>query len=284
MRNGRQPTGPHSWARSPAPFPRLTVHDVVTAVTACMMPRFGADGLLVATVANDRLWVVGSKGYSPAFLDHFHRLPFSGVNPATEALLRRSASFIESEDEYSLRYPEAAAFAAHTGKKAGAFLPLIASGRVGVCVVSYAQPHAFSQEERTLLEELSGLIAQALERASLYNAATARARELQHALLPGELPSVAAASAAARYLPAGQGAEIGGDWYDVIPLSAERVALVVGDVMGHGMAEAATMGRLRTAVRTLSELELSGFAQGSGRDAGSLRARRSPWCLPPQDR
>jgi Stage II sporulation protein E (SpoIIE) len=63
-------------------------------------------------------------------------------------------------------------------------------------------------------------------------------------------------TAAARYQAARQGADVGGDWYDVIPLSAARVALVIGDVMGHGMAEAATMGRLRTAVRTLSDLEL----------------------------
>ncbi|MFD4242151.1 SpoIIE family protein phosphatase [Streptomyces sp. NPDC058525] len=236
----------------------LSVHDVVTAVTGCLMPHFGADGLLIVTVDNDRLRVVGSKGYSRAFLDQFDGLPFTvaSAHPGAEALLRRSPSFIESPDEYSLRYPQAAAFAAHTGKMAKAFLPLIASGRVGVCVVSYARPHTFSKEERSLLEELSGLIAQALERASLYDAATERARELQRALLPRELPSVAAVAAAARYLPAGHGAEVGGDWYDVIPLSAERVALVVGDVMGHGMAEAATMGRLRTAVRTLSDLEL----------------------------
>jgi hypothetical protein len=60
----------------------------------------------------------------------------------------------------------------------------------------------------------------------------------------------------AQYLPAGRGDEVGGDWYDVIPLSADRVALVIGDVMGHGIAEAATMGRLRTALRTLADLEL----------------------------
>ncbi|MER7186773.1 ATP-binding SpoIIE family protein phosphatase, partial [Streptomyces hyaluromycini] len=63
--------------------------------------------------------------------------------------------------------------------------------------------------------------------------------------------------AAARYLPAGRGEQVGGDWFDVIPLSADRVALVVGDVMGHGIAEAATMGRLRTAVRTLADLDMA---------------------------
>ncbi|MER6982769.1 ATP-binding SpoIIE family protein phosphatase, partial [Streptomyces carpinensis] len=70
------------------------------------------------------------------------------------------------------------------------------------------------------------------------------------------LPRLPAARAAARYLPAGRGEQVGGDWYDVIPLSADRVAMVIGDVMGHGIPEAATMGQLRTAVRTLAELDL----------------------------
>ncbi|MEU2930932.1 ATP-binding SpoIIE family protein phosphatase [Streptomyces sp. NPDC007251] len=111
-------------------------------------------------------------------------------------------------------------------------------------------------DERTLLTALSGLIAQALERAELYDEATTRARTLQRSLLPQALPELPEVTTAARYQPAKQGADVGGDWYDVIPLSAARVALVIGDVMGHGMAEAATMGGLRTAVRTLSELEL----------------------------
>jgi hypothetical protein len=78
---------------------------------------------------------------------------------------------------------------------------------------------------------------------------------LQRALLPPALPSTPALTTAARYLPASS-TEVGGDWYDIIPLSADRVALVIGDVIGHGLAEAATMGRLRTAVHTLADLDL----------------------------
>ncbi|MFG2874159.1 SpoIIE family protein phosphatase [Streptomyces sp. NPDC048337] len=79
---------------------------------------------------------------------------------------------------------------------------------------------------------------------------------LQRSLLPHTLPQQAALEIASRYLPAGTEAGLGGDWFDVIPLSGARVALVVGDVVGHGIRAAATMGRLRTAVRTLADVDL----------------------------
>ncbi|WP_238426420.1 amino acid permease [Streptomyces adustus] len=83
------------------------------------------------------------------------------------------------------------------------------------------------------------------------------ALKLQRSLLPRGLPPHAAVDSASRYLPADSGAGVGGDWYDVIPLSGTRVALVVGDVLGHGLQAAATMGRLRTGVRVLARMDLS---------------------------
>ncbi|MFD0331875.1 SpoIIE family protein phosphatase [Streptacidiphilus monticola] len=154
------------------------------------------------------------------------------------------------------RYPHATEIAALGGKQAWAFLPLLVSGRLsGICIVSFDEPRDLDADERTLLQVLSGLIAQALERARMYDAEHSRAQALQRGLLPTALPESPAVRTAARYLPASQGL-LGGDWYDVIPLSADRVALVIGDVMGHGLPEAATMGRLRTAVHTLAGLEL----------------------------
>ncbi|MEU9440504.1 amino acid permease [Streptomyces sp. NPDC048304] len=83
------------------------------------------------------------------------------------------------------------------------------------------------------------------------------ALKLQRNLLPRRLPQHAAVDAASRYLPADNGSGVGGDWYDVIPLSGTRVGLVVGDVLGHGLRAAATMGRLRTGVRVLARLDLT---------------------------
>ncbi|MEV6111359.1 amino acid permease [Streptomyces sp. NPDC052109] len=83
------------------------------------------------------------------------------------------------------------------------------------------------------------------------------ALKLQRSLLPRRLPRHAAVDSASRYQPADSGSGVGGDWYDVIPLSGTRVGLVVGDVLGHGLRAAATMGRLRTGVRVLARLDLS---------------------------
>ncbi len=165
--------------------------------------------------------------------------------------------FLSSVEEYGARYPDLIGRPARAGKQAWAFLPLTASGKTfGVCVVAFDRARRLTDEERTLLTTISALVAQALERARLYDAEHTRSRELQRSLLPRALPEVPACTAAARYLPAGQGMDVGGDWYDIIPLSGGQVALVVGDVMGHGLPEAATMGRLRTALHTLADLEL----------------------------
>ncbi|MEU6319757.1 amino acid permease [Streptomyces sp. NPDC047009] len=83
------------------------------------------------------------------------------------------------------------------------------------------------------------------------------ALKLQRSLLPRRLPPLTGLESASRYLPADSGSGVGGDWFDVIPLSGTRVGLVVGDVLGHGLRAAATMGRLRTGVRVLARLDLA---------------------------
>ncbi|MEU9476533.1 SpoIIE family protein phosphatase [Streptomyces sp. NPDC048191] len=237
----------------------VTAQDVMAAVADGVMTPLGATGLIMLGAVGDRLTVVGSRGYSERFTRMLDGLWMVGdtTNPAGDALRSRTPLCISSPEEFLRRYPATEALTRSSGKKAWAFLPLAVSGReIGTAVISFGEPRVLDDDEQTLLTALSGLIAQALERAGLYDEATTRARTLQRSLLPQALPELPELTTAARYQPAKQGADVGGDWYDVIPLSAARVALVIGDVMGHGMAEAATMGALRTAVRTLSELEL----------------------------
>ena len=236
----------------------VTSRDVVKAVAQHVLPPFGADGLVIDVFESNRLRVVGAAGYPQEFLSLIDKQPL-GSNPViTDVLETRTPLLIESRAEFRRRYQMYFdSVVKASPKEAWAFLPMIASGRsTGTCVVSFARPRSFSDEEHALLTAMSGLIGQALERARLYDVEHARAQELQRGLLPRALPRLPVARAAARYLPTGRGEEVGGDWYDVIPLSAERVAIVIGDVMGHGIAEAATMGRLRTAVRTLADLDM----------------------------
>ena len=234
----------------------VTSLDIVAAVADRVLPPFGASGLVIQVVEDGRMRTVGAVGYSQPFLDLING-PVPDLTPAADVLARRRPSFISSADEYRRRYPATADVLAVCGKQAWAYLPLVVSGRVvGLCVVSFDRPRLLTGAERALLTTLSGLIAQALERARLFDAEHARSQALQRALLPRQLPELPAITAAARYLPAGRGMDVGGDWYDVIPLSADRVALVIGDVMGHGLPEAVIMGRVRTALQTLSDLEL----------------------------
>ncbi|GES28687.1 SpoIIE family protein phosphatase [Streptomyces angustmyceticus] len=112
----------------------------------------------------------------------------------------------------------------------------------------------FEEEDLAFAEELAARAAVAIDNARRYTREHTTAVTLQRSLLPQTLPEQSALEAAHRYLPALAG--VGGDWFDVIPLPGARVALVVGDVVGHGLHAAATMGRLRTAVHNFSALDL----------------------------
>ncbi|MFJ9407167.1 SpoIIE family protein phosphatase [Streptomyces sp. NPDC101393] len=115
----------------------------------------------------------------------------------------------------------------------------------------------FDEEDRAVAAELGSRAAVCIDNARRYTREHTTAVTLQRSLLPGALPEQDAVEVAYRYLPAqAEKAGVGGDWFDVIPLPGARVALVVGDVVGHGLHAAATMGRLRTAVHNFSALDL----------------------------
>ncbi|MFK0216804.1 SpoIIE family protein phosphatase [Streptomyces vinaceus] len=138
-------------------------------------------------------------------------------------------------------------------------VPMSARGAVlGAAVfVRQARAHGFEPDDVLLAEEIAARAAVCIDNASRYTRERTAALALRRSLLPQRLPVLGALEAVTRYLPAHGQAELGGAWYDVIPLSGARVALVVGDAQGHGLNAAVTMGRLRTAVRTLADLDLS---------------------------
>ncbi|MEU6707081.1 SpoIIE family protein phosphatase [Streptomyces wuyuanensis] len=118
-------------------------------------------------------------------------------------------------------------------------------------------PMPFQESDLLLAEELVSRAAVSLDNARRHARATSSALALQCNLLPRRLRGGSAVEAASRYLPADMDRGVGGDWFDVIPLAGARVALVVGDVVGHGINAAAKMGKLRAAAHTLAGLELS---------------------------
>ncbi|MFI1654736.1 SpoIIE family protein phosphatase [Streptomyces sp. NPDC020472] len=139
------------------------------------------------------------------------------------------------------------------------YVPLIVRGTpLGlVTFVRGDDSEPFDDGDRSVAEELASRTAVCIDNARRYRRERTAAFMLQRSLLPRSLPELSAVEAASRYLPADSHLGAGGDWFDVIPLSGARVGLVVGDVVGHGLGAAATMGRLRAMVHTLAELDLA---------------------------
>ncbi|MEV3972985.1 SpoIIE family protein phosphatase [Streptomyces sp. NPDC050698] len=225
----------------------VTVRDLVALIAHQILPAFGAQGLVLSGVEAGRLKITGHHGYPADVVERLDALSLdTDLTPAGQVLADGTPAFFAHPAELAASYPGAPQI---SGKQAWAFLPLIISGRpVGCCILSYARPHTFTADERAVLTSLSGLIAQALDRARLYDTKHRLVHELQRALLPRALPRLPGLDVAARYLPAGHGTEVGGDFYDVLRLDDTTAAAVIGDVEGHSVAAAALMGQVRTAV------------------------------------
>ncbi|MFF6831488.1 SpoIIE family protein phosphatase [Streptomyces sp. NPDC012438] len=136
--------------------------------------------------------------------------------------------------------------------------PLRGRRRVIGAAVFLRRPERAGFEPNDLLvaAQLATHTALGIDKAVLYGREAYIADELQRTMLPDSLPQPTGVRLASRYLPAAETARVGGDWYDAIPLPGSRVALVVGDVMGHSMTSAAIMGQLRTTLQTLAGLDL----------------------------
>jgi serine phosphatase RsbU (regulator of sigma subunit)/anti-sigma regulatory factor (Ser/Thr protein kinase) len=130
-----------------------------------------------------------------------------------------------------------------------------AGGLLGVLTVAREAVDAYTDDDVRLVEQLATRMATAVDNALRYREQRDTALTLQRSLLPRALPALPGLRTASRYLPGAAGAEVGGDFYDVVPLPGGRVGLVVGDVMGRGVAAAAVMGQLRAAVRAYAMVE-----------------------------
>ncbi|MFI5685232.1 SpoIIE family protein phosphatase [Streptomyces sp. NPDC051636] len=156
------------------------------------------------------------------------------------------------------RSPEAAVLLGRAGIHSYLAVPLIARGEVlgALDLKRTRNPEPFGEDDLLLARELAARAAVQIDNARWYQNARTTALTLQRSLLPSHPPVTTGLEVASRYQPAGATTEVGGDWFDVIPLEDGKTALVVGDVMGSGISAAATMGRLRTATTTLASLDL----------------------------
>jgi serine phosphatase RsbU (regulator of sigma subunit)/anti-sigma regulatory factor (Ser/Thr protein kinase) len=136
--------------------------------------------------------------------------------------------------------------------------PLHGRHRVLGTVVLLRRPDrpAFTGDDLLVASQLATHTALGVQKAVMYGHEASVTDTLQRTMLPSSLPEPTGVQLASRYLPASETAQVGGDWYDAIPLPGNRVALIVGDVMGHSMTSAAIMGQLRTIVQTLAGLDL----------------------------
>ncbi|WLQ68326.1 SpoIIE family protein phosphatase [Streptomyces glycanivorans] len=188
--------------------------------------------------------------------------------PSTDigAGLLRGRSVLDTDlarrSGWEQQHPERAERIVECGFHSLIAVPMRARGVVlGVAMFWRAQrPEPFEDEDLSVAEEIVARAAVSMDNARRYSREHNVAVTLQRSLLPQGLPDQSAIDAAYRYLPAQAGlgglGGVGGDWFDIIPLPGARVALVVGDVVGHGLHAAATMGRLRTAVHNFSSLDL----------------------------
>lgn len=248
--------------------------EVLRVAAGLSMPGFTPDGLAVFGVEGDRLTIIGHHGHQPGDDSPFSHMSLDTDYPAAEVVRTGRAVYISTPDQYKGRYPATWPLASSFGRHSWAFLPLTVAGRtMGAWMAAFAYPVTFNPDERSVLTTVARMLAQALSRAGTAESERALTDGLQRSMLPTLGPQIPGMNVAARYVPTGGGLQVGGDWYDMIPLpggppSGEgRIALVIGDVQGHDVRAAGLMGQLRIALRAYA-------SEGHGPDAVLSRASR----------
>jgi serine phosphatase RsbU (regulator of sigma subunit) len=228
-------------------------------------------GAFVTVVPNGELQLVMWEGITAEVIDQYRELHAGSRLPVTDAIRFREPVWIRSRRDRVDRYPQLMTM---PGNEASVSLPLVVGGTVrGAIAVGFDEPRDFDESERFSIRTIAHLSALALERAGTpidlraapaepaaparpvdeLLAELAHEREtvdlLQRALLPDALPAVPGYQMAARAVPAGTTARIGGDWYDAFLTRDGNLTIAVGDVAGHGVRSAAAMAQLRHALR-----------------------------------
>ncbi|EFL13576.1 SpoIIE family protein phosphatase, partial [Streptomyces sp. C] len=227
-----------------------TVNDVTDVLKDPeALGHLGAVSVMLGIVDGGRIHLV-AEGQLGSYVPEIEYTRIDAEFPMSEAVRSLQPVFIASREEFQRRYPLLWPYIEPLAVRSGVYLPLIAQGRpVGALGLLYTRDGDFDAEERNLLVALGSGIAQGLQRAMLFEQEHDLAEGLQRAMLPRVIPEVPGALIAVRYRAARVGRDIGGDWYDVVPLGEGRVGVTIGDVEGHDTDAAAVMGQLRIVLR-----------------------------------
>ncbi|MFJ5775606.1 SpoIIE family protein phosphatase [Streptomyces sp. NPDC093094] len=231
-----------------------TVQDVIDVVKDTRgLTHLGATSLVLGLVEAGRIRLI-AEGPTGSFVPGTDVTGIDEPYPMSEVVRTLSPRFIESPEEFAAGYPILWPHITDLRITSAAYLPLIVQARpIGAMGLLYNNRRGFSGEERNILVAMGSSIAQSLQRAMFYEQEADIAQGLQQAMLPRTIPSVRGADVAVRYRAASIGGaigrDIGGDWYDLIPLPGGRVGAVIGDVQGHDTHAAAVMGQLRIVLR-----------------------------------
>ncbi|MYW67057.1 SpoIIE family protein phosphatase [Streptomyces sp. SID8379] len=232
----------------------VTVDDVVAVLSgASGLDRFAADGLVLGLVEGDDLKLIALVGQSMQALDELKLHQIDESLPLAEVVVNRRPRFVEDLPDLAHRFTRLGPYIDRLKLDSAAFLPLVAQDRaIGGLALFYRGRREFTDADRNLCIGLSGIVAQSLQRAILFDEERDLARSLQATMLPKSVPQVPDTELAVRYHAAWGGRQVGGDFYDVIVLPRGRVGIVVGDVQGHDTHAAAIMGQLRIALRAFA--------------------------------
>lgn len=238
---------------------RKVVQHAIEAATSVVGARFGVffyssrgeDGM-----PRRRFALAGSPPESFARLGEPQGTSLFATDPPERATVR--CADVTLDPRYGGRAPHHGMPPAHPPVRSFLSVPVIAASGEVLGSLYFGHPDAgvFAERDEQLAQGIAAQAASAMENARLYRHERATAMRLQRSLLPAAPSRMGDLDVATAYLPGEQGARVGGDWFDVIPLSADRVALVIGDVMGRGIGAAAVMGQLRAAIQAYAVMDL----------------------------
>lgn len=228
-----------------AALPHVGLQELLDQLLNRIVSVFGADqgAILLRGDEGSRLEVRASRGVSPDLGRDFYR-SIADRLAGRLALSRRPVTLERNETSGALE-----SLLASADMQSVLGLPLILDRQLlGVLYVGTRTRRPFSEDDAALLQLVGDRVALAVDRARLFEQERHIAETLQRSLLPEQLPQIPGMDVAVRYLPAGAGMEVGGDWFDMFELGDRRVVLAMGDVVGRGVRAAALMGKLRTSL------------------------------------